>query len=237
MFEIGNSLREARERQGRTFPDLERTTQIRSRYLKAIEDEDFSAIPALAYTRGFLRVYAEELGLDGQLYIDEFNSRFAVSEEGGAPFRRHESRPSARRSRRIASLAVVITIATIAVLALALIFAFTSTKKPNQQTGSRSTTNSSGTKSARTTTLKITAVHGDVYVETHTGGRGGELLFGGTLVRGHSRTFKATRLWIKVNAAQNVRWTLPGGISYNSVNRVGPATVLFTPSGQKFLTG
>jgi len=236
VFEIGNSLREARERQGRTFPDLERTTQIRSRYLKALEDEDFSAMPALAYTRGFLRVYADELGLDGQLYIDEFNSRFAVSEEGGAPFRRRESRPPTPHSRRIASRAVVLAIGTIAVILALFVFAFT-LHRPTQQPVSRSTTNSSGAKPARTTTLKITAVHGDVSVDAHTGGRGGDLLFGGTLVRGHSQTFKTTRLWIKVTAAQNIRWTLPGGISINSINRVGPATVLFTPSGYRFLTG
>jgi len=236
VFEIGNSLREARERQGRTFPDLERTTQIRSRYLKALEDEDFSAMPALSYTRGFLRVYADELGLDGQLYIDEFNSRFAMGEEGSAPFRRRESRPPTRHSRRIASVAVVITLATIALL-LTLIFVAFSSSKPNPQTGSRSTTNHSSTKPARTTTLKITAVHGDVSVEAHTGGRGGNLLFGGTLVRGHSQTFTATRLWIKVSATQNVRWTLSGGVSINSSNRVGPATILFTPDGHTFLSG
>jgi hypothetical protein len=229
VFEIGNSLREARERQGRTFPDLERTTQIRSRYLKALEDEDLSAMPALAYTRGFLRVYAEELGLDGQLYVDEFNSRFSVSEEGGAPFRRRDSRPSTRHSRRVASVAVVLALATIAVL-LALIFAAFAPNTATQQT-----TNGSGTKPARTVTLKITAVHGDVSVEAHTGGRGGDLLFGGTLVRGHSQTFKANRLWIKVSAAQNVRWTLPGGISFNSSNRFGPSTAVFTPSGHTFL--
>lgn len=229
MFEIGNSLREARERQGRTFPDLERTTQIRSRYLKALEDENFSAMPALAYTRGFLRVYADELGLDGQLYIDEFNSRFAVSEEGGAPFRRRESGPSTRHSRRIASVAVVIALGTIAVILSLFVFAFTS-HAPAQQTVTRST------KTARTTTLKITAVHGDVSVEAHIGGRGGDLLFGGTLVRGHNQVFKAARLWIRVTAAQNVRWTL-FGIFFNSSNRVGPATVLFTPSGHRFLSG
>ena len=234
MFEIGNSLREARERQGRTFPDLERTTQIRSRYLKALENEDLSAMPALAYTRGFLRVYAEELGLDGQLYVDEFNSRFSVSEEGNAPFRRRDSRPSTRHSRRVASVAVVLALATIAVVFVSFFAAFTS-HSSIPPTGSRSTTNSSRAKSVRTTTLKITAVHGDVSVEAHTGGQGGDLLFGGTLVRGHSQTFKANRLWIKVSAAQNVRWTLPGGISFNSTNRFGPSTAVFTPSGHTFL--
>ncbi len=230
MFEIGNSLREARERQGRTFADLERKTQIRSRYLKALETEEFSTIPGLAYTRGFLRVYAEELGLDGQLYIDEFNSRFAVSEEGGAPFRRRESRPPSRHSRRVASGAVVLALAAIAVILSLFVFAF-GPNTPARQTVTRST------KPAQITKLKITAVHGDVSVEAHTGGRGGGLLFGGTLVRGHSQTFKATRLWIKVSAIQNIRWTLPSGISITYSNRFGPATALFTPSGHRFLSG
>ena len=235
MFEIGNSLREARERQARTFPDLERKTQIRSRYLKALEEEDFSTMPALAYTRGFLRVYAEELGLDGQLYVDEFNSRFAVSEEGSAPFRKSENRSPTRQSRRIASLAVVLTLGTIAVVLALFVAAFIS-NTPDNGTGGASSTKSSNTKPARTTTLKITAVRGDVSVEARRGGQGGGLLFGGTLVRGHSQTFKTARLWIKVSAAQNIRWTLQGGTSVDSRDRFGPATVLFTPGEHRFLS-
>jgi cytoskeletal protein RodZ len=235
VFEIGNSLREARERQGLGFPDLERKTQIRSRYLKALESEEFSVIPGLAYTRGFLRVYAEELGLDGQLYVDEFNSRFAVSEVGGAPFRRRENRPPARHSRRIASGAVVLALGTIAIVLALFVFAFTGNTPPRQP-ASRSTTTGSHAKTVLTTTVKITAVHGDVSVIANTGGPGGALLFGGTLVRGHSQTFKAPRIWIKVNAAQNVRWILPGGFAINSKNRIGPTTVLFTPRGYQFLS-
>ena len=236
MFEIGNSLREARERQGRTFPDLERKTQIRSRYLKALEAEDFSAMPALAYTRGFLRVYAEELGLDGQLYVDEFNSRFSVAEEGSSPFRRSENRAPTRQSRRVASLAVVLALGTIAAILALFVFAFVR-NTPNKGTAGGTTTKSSSVKPARTTTLKITAVRGDVSVEVRSGGRGGELLWAGQLVKGHSQMFKAARLWIRVSAVQNIRWTLPGGISTDSGNRFGPRTVIFTPTGHRFITG
>ncbi len=47
-------------------------------------------LPAQTYVKGFLRTYAEYLGLDGQLYVDEFNSRFVSGEEyepgsGGRP--------------------------------------------------------------------------------------------------------------------------------------------------------
>jgi cytoskeletal protein RodZ len=231
MFEIGNSLREARDRQGRSFPDLERKTQIRSRYLRALEEEDFDAMPGIAYTRGFLRVYADELGLDGQLYVDEFNSRFSVSEDGNAPFRRRESRTPTRRSRQIASLAVVLALGTIAGV-LALFVAAFSSNTPSPKPAGHSTT-----KTAQMTTLKITAVRGDVSVEAHSGSQGGDLLFGGTLVKGHSQTFTAARIWIKVSAAQNIRWTLPGGNSTDTRDRFGPATAIFTPSGHTFLPG
>ena len=49
--------------------------------------------------RGFLRVYADELGLDGQLYVDEFNSRFSLLEEGNAEARRRERRVPVQAKR------------------------------------------------------------------------------------------------------------------------------------------
>ena len=75
MFEIGSSLREARERRGLSYADVELGTKVRSRYIKALEDERFDILPGPTYTKGFLRAYADYLGLDGNLYIDEFNSR------------------------------------------------------------------------------------------------------------------------------------------------------------------
>ncbi|MHB8060922.1 MAG: helix-turn-helix domain-containing protein [Gaiellaceae bacterium] len=231
MFEIGNSLREARDRQGRSFPDLERKTQIRTRYLRALEEEDFSAMPALAYTRGFLRVYADELGLDGQLYVDEFNSRFALPEDGNAPFRRRETRAPTHRARKIASLAVVVAIGTIGAVLALFVAAFSSNTHSPQTVGQTNKT------PAHMATVKLTAMRGDVSVEAHRGGEGGDLLFGGTLVKGRSQTFSAARLWIKVSAAQNIRWTLAGGNSADTRDRFGPATVIFTPGGHTFLPG
>ena len=75
MFEIGPALREARERQQLSYSQVEEGTKIRSRYIRALEEEDFAVLPGPTYTKGFLRAYADYLGLDGQLFIDEFNSR------------------------------------------------------------------------------------------------------------------------------------------------------------------
>ena len=89
MFEIGNSLREARLRQGLEFPEIEQATKIRGKYLRALEEESFDVLPAQTYVKGFLRSYADYLGLDGQLYVDEFNSRYVRGEldEEEQPFR------------------------------------------------------------------------------------------------------------------------------------------------------
>ena len=95
MFEIGSSLREARLRQGLDFPELEQSTKIRAKYLHALEDEQFDVLPAQTYVKGFLRSYAEYLGLDGQLYVDEYNSRYVVGEDE-APARPGRSSPPTR---------------------------------------------------------------------------------------------------------------------------------------------
>src|SRR5262245_6232753 len=99
MFEIGSSLREARLRQGLDFPEVEQATKIRGKYLRALEDEQFHQLPAQTYVKGFLRSYAEYLGLDGQLYVDEFNSRYVVGEDE-LPYRPRRSQPP-RSSPRV----------------------------------------------------------------------------------------------------------------------------------------
>ena len=93
MFEIGNSLREARVRRGIDFAQVEVATKIRGKYLRALEDEQFDVLPAETYVKGFLRTYAEYLGLDGQLYVDEFNSRFVTGDE-------REPRPRPSKAQR-----------------------------------------------------------------------------------------------------------------------------------------
>ena len=84
MFEIGSSLREARMRQGLDFEEMEERTKVRKKYLRHLEDERFDQLPGHTYTKGFLQVYADSLGLDGRLYVEEYNSRFVAGDEEGA---------------------------------------------------------------------------------------------------------------------------------------------------------
>lgn len=69
---IGSTLREARTRRKLDLPDVEGAIKIRVRYLQAIENEEWDALPGGAYTRGFIRTYASYLGLDGDRLAEDY---------------------------------------------------------------------------------------------------------------------------------------------------------------------
>ena len=64
MESLGNKLKEAREAKGLTFDYISRDTNITSKYLEALEKEDYTPFPGEPYVLGFIRNYGEYLGLD-----------------------------------------------------------------------------------------------------------------------------------------------------------------------------
>ncbi len=118
MFEIGTTLRQVRERRSLGLDRAEAETMVRARYLRALEDEDFDALPGPTFVRGFLRSYAAYLGLDGQLFVDEYNSRyFDPIADDLAPRRR----PTARERRNRKRGSHLILIAMVAMVAVAVL--------------------------------------------------------------------------------------------------------------------
>jgi cytoskeletal protein RodZ len=67
---LGETLRQARLDKGVSLSDAARDTRIRRAYLEALEAEDVAQLPAPVYTRGFLRTYADYLGLNSQAMVD-----------------------------------------------------------------------------------------------------------------------------------------------------------------------
>ena len=124
MFEIGNSLREARERQGLGYPEIELATKIRAKYIRALEEEDFTAIPGDAYIRGFLRSYADYLGLDGDVYVDEYASRFITSWRDELPPKPERPRIRHTRGRPLDRRVVLLAIAAVVIIGLLVFAAF-----------------------------------------------------------------------------------------------------------------
>jgi cytoskeleton protein RodZ len=242
MFEIGNSLREARLRQGLDFPEIEQATKIRPKYLRALEDEQFDIPPGQTYVKGFLRTYAEYLGLDGQLYVDEYNSRYVhVDEE--TPLRARISTPSlgARGVPRFESSVVLIAIAAIGILTL-LVFAAWRFGSDTPETGIPDfSTRPPATKPkpnpaprrtvpARRAKLTISAVSGNSVVEVYGSSLAGKQLFKGTVEDGHSIRFAKNRRYIlRMRSPGNLEVVVNG--DFKNLPARGPATVIVTANG------
>lgn len=69
---IGQKLRAAREQKGYTLDDLQQITKIQKRYLIAIEDQNFKALPGDFYVRAFVKQYADTVGLDGNELLKDY---------------------------------------------------------------------------------------------------------------------------------------------------------------------
>ena len=74
-------MREARMRQHLDIADVEASTKIRAKYLRALENEEFSMLPGPTFVKTFLRTYAEALGLDPHVLVEEYRAAHEAGEE------------------------------------------------------------------------------------------------------------------------------------------------------------
>ena len=232
MFEIGNSLHEARSRRGIDFPEAELATKIRGKYLRALEDERFELLPAQTYIKGFLRTYAEYLGLDGQLYVDEYNSRFGAGDDSESRARRSAARPQ-RRNRRIETNVVLISLAAIAVVTIVVIAAWKSTGGSSPPTAPKTPIVTSPRTTHRKVApplLLIRPLHGAAHVTVRRGGANGAVAFDGTLQKGNQPvSLQGTRLWLQIDSPENVRLEVRGRLVH--VPGLAPRVIIVTPLG------
>lgn len=77
---VGTGLRELRERLGWRLPDVAEGLRIRMEFLIAIEEGNLSSLPGPAYRAGFVRSYAQALGLDGEEILRRFRDAGQLGE-------------------------------------------------------------------------------------------------------------------------------------------------------------
>ena len=239
MFEIGNSLREARERQGLDLRQVEADTKVRVKFLRALEEERFDVLPADSYARGFLDVYATRLGLDSQLYVDEFDSRFADGRDDRADVRRVRS---ARRLRFEAS-AVVLGLFGILLLTVLVIAAWqfsggspesepapkaavepTPVAPPSASTPPPATApvetepvasaepQPAPAAPAQDAVVNVRATKRGVRVTVRRNGPTGQVLFAGRLTRDEARVFEAPRIHVAFREPASVEVRVNGEV-------------------------
>jgi cytoskeleton protein RodZ len=83
---IGPVLENARKEKGLTLEEVEHATKIRKRYLVGLEREDYGVLPDAVYAQGFLKTYANYLGLDGEELVRELRDRRRPRRERGITY-------------------------------------------------------------------------------------------------------------------------------------------------------
>jgi len=217
VFEIGSSLRAAREQRQLQLPEIERATRIRAKYLVALEEERFDALPGTAYAKGFLRTYADFLGLDGAQFVDEFNERFAPAElpEAAAPVR-------IQRPRRLLGARLVVIPLAVGVGLFIWRTAGGGGHMPTHQHADLTPSvphvrlrasvapPRAGRPQPRQAEVVLAASRGPCWLTVRLGSASGRMLYDGTLEPGRRARFAGARLWIRFGAPWNVDATLNG---------------------------
>ena len=173
MFDIGSSLREARTRQGLDFNEMEFRTKVRAKYLRALEAEQFDQLPGHTYIKGFLRTYADSLGMDGQLYVDEYNSRYVAGEED-QPLRTRRVPTQNRRQRQHRESRLVAIAVTAIVLLTALVIAAWKFGGPAEPKVQGVNVPAAATPAAVARGVSVTATKGASFMEVRAGSGGGQ---------------------------------------------------------------
>jgi cytoskeleton protein RodZ len=214
LFEIGSSLRTAREHQELELSAVERETRIRTKYLHALEEERFEVLPGTAYVKGFLRTYADFLGLDGPRFVDEFNERFAPAEMPEAPPPVRIRRPRRLLDARLLAIPLAVGIGLSAWRLTSggggghpAHHAALSPPVPHVRTKSAPAPVKTAPVTAR---LVFVASRGPCWLGVHVGSAAGKTLYGQTLQQGQSARFAGARLWVRIGAPWNVDATLNG---------------------------
>lgn len=222
MFEIGNTLREARVRRNLTLQQVEEDTKIRVKYVQAMENEDFDVMPGATYVKGFLRTYSEYLALDPEVMLDEYRSRGVKTAEIQEPFG-GVSMLGAPRSHRGRNTVVFVAVICLLVLGVIWILGRGSDMQPSTKPGALGITSPSPSPSAsnsakpqQTTTpvvkgeLSISAPEGESWLEVRRDGSTGTVLFSGTVKKGKTRVFVGDVLWLRLGNPSAVRLRVEG---------------------------
>ena len=249
MFEIGGSLREARLKRGLTPADVQKAIRIRDRYLQALEDERWELLPGDAYVKGFLRTYADYLGLDGSLYVEEYNSRFSHPDEQPhlvpERFARRDVGFGGVGILRplLAIGAIVAIVAAVAAWQLGGSSGNGQNPPPTTSVGTTTTTQHHQTtqkKQHKTNTTShaalpsratLVASRGSSWLWVRSGSASGPTVYEGTLLQGKTLpvNLKKGSVWIRIGDPPMIDVHLGGRIVHGLPTQVG--NVVLTPSG------
>lgn len=245
MIGIGDVLRQARENKNLSLADVEEEIKIRSRYLEALEAEEFDILPGNVYLIGFLRSYATFLGLDANELVSQVKSHLQENEvEQEEPKARAPVYTPTTRNigKKIKLLAVGLAICLLVFYLLSYFASQPVTNiddTPIEQPKVEEAVEEKETEKTDHSFAETPSFDGlelILTVEDQPGARcwvevraDGETVFSGTLEAGHSKTFYAEEtLWFKAGNAGVLSVTY-NGRELESLGAPGEVVVLEFP--------
>jgi cytoskeleton protein RodZ len=155
MADIGATLREARMRQRIDISEVEAETKIRAKYLRALENEEWDLLPGPTYVKSFLRTYAEALGLDGKLLIEEYKLRHErLSDVEMQPIRPPGQRDRRRRRRTGSGRVVAVFVVVAGILTSLYFLGRSGDDRDGQDAASTTPTTTTSTTKKKSSTAK-----------------------------------------------------------------------------------
>jgi len=241
---LGQFLRQERELRGIPLDRIEQATRIRAAQLRAIEDDRLEALPAEAYARGFVRTYAEYLGLNGDDVVAIFNEQWNRSAQRAEPAPPHTP-VSVARSSPSGLFSLWVGLACLLLAGSAVLYlvggsggGHTAQPPPTTHPPATQPVTSPDTTATQTpppaqpagVRMTVTAAQGSCWLEARRGSASGALLAERTLAPGQAVHLHARRVWLRLGDPTSVRLRVNGKALKNAYP-AQPTNLLVTPQG------
>jgi cytoskeleton protein RodZ len=237
MPSIGETLREARMRQRLDIADVEARTKIRAKYLRALENEEFGMLPGPTFVKTFLRTYAEMLGLDPHVLVEEYRAGFEREDEMEAPLGPPAVAGRDRRHGPRIGPGSLILLVLVAIVAVLVVIGLASDDSGGGEEASAPETTQSETKAApppkpaRPTRVSLRVTPSTPTYICVDRGAGTPVVFENTIEA--AQTFRGKRLRVNLGK-RDVRIRM-NGKSVQVTPGPDPVGFAFTPRGSREL--
>ncbi len=241
---LGQFLRQERELRGIPLDRIEEATRIRAAQLRAIEDDRLESLPAEAYARGFVRTYAEYLGLNGDDVVAIFNEQWNRSAHRAEPAL-PQTPVSVARSSPSGLFSLWVGLACLLLAGSAVLYLMggsggghTAQPPPTTHAPATRPVTSPGTTATQTppptqpagVRMTVTAAQGSCWLEARRGSASGALLAERTLAPGQAVHLQGRRVWLRLGDPTSVRLRVNGKALKNAYP-AQPINLLVTPHG------
>ena len=198
-------------RQRLDIADVEQRTKIRAKYLRALENEEFGMLPGPTFVKTFLRTYAEMLGLDPHVLVEEYRANYEGEDElelqplgPPAAIRRDRARGPSLGPGALALLVLVVVVGVLVAIGLVSDDGGGEEATRTQTTAERTTTQPKKEKPAvpKRVALRVVPATATYVCVDH--GAGTDVVFEGTIDR--AETYRGKRLRVLLGKRDLELW-------------------------------